>query len=152
MGDNLTPDQRSRAMKAVKRRDTSAEVAIRRAMWAAGLRGWRVDVANLPGRPDIAFPRWKVAVFIDGGFWHGHPSRFPREGLRDYWIDKIRRNMDRDVRVNAELVAVGWVVLRIWDFEVRRDLHGSVRRIAEVIGSMAYASTGSGDSAGSGHW
>src|SRR4051794_7063607 len=75
--DHLTPEARSRAMSKVHRRDTSAELGLRRGLWRAGVRGWRCDVGHLPGRPDLAFTKLQVAVFVDGLLWHGHPRRYP---------------------------------------------------------------------------
>jgi DNA mismatch endonuclease (patch repair protein) len=135
--DNLSPEARRRAMQAVKRRDTSDELRLRRALWAAGVRGWRCDVASLPGRPDLAFSRARVAVFVDGGFWHGHPSRFPRPSLSAYWLAKIRRNMERDQRVDAELHLLGWQVVRLWDFEIHADSHGCAQRIADQLRNIS---------------
>lgn len=132
--DNLTPGQRVKAMRAVRRRDTFDELLLRRALWAAGARGWRCDVGRLPGRPDLAFGRQRVAVFVDGGFWHGHPSRFPRPGLNQYWLEKVRRNVDRDRRTDQVLAARGWTVIRLWDFEIRRSLAPSVQRVLVAIG------------------
>lgn len=100
-------------------------------MWRAGLRGWRCDVARLSGRPDVAFTRHRLVVFVDGGFWHGHPSKFPRPGLTDYWLTKIARNTARDRRIDKELLATGWRVLRLWDFEL------SPRRIDEAVARIA---------------
>lgn len=133
--DNLTAGQRAKAMRGVKRRDTSEEMILRRALWAAGVRGWRCDVGRLPGRPDLAFARRRVAVFVDGGFWHGHPSRFPRPGLTEYWVDKIGRNVDRDRRTDHELAELGWTVIRLWDFEIRRSIDTSVERVVAAIES-----------------
>jgi DNA mismatch endonuclease (patch repair protein) len=124
-------------MQAVRRRDTKPELLLRRALWAAGQRGWRCDYAVLPGRPDLAFTRLRVAVFVDGGFWHGHPSRFPRPGLSDYWLDKIRRNVERDRDVDARLLAMGWLVVRLWDFEVTSSLQDCVRRVERALGEAA---------------
>lgn len=131
--DNLSPEQRRRAMRAVRRRDTRPEVALRRALWAAGIRGWRCDVPSLPGRPDLAFGRRRVAVFVDGGFWHGHPARFPRPGLSDYWLTKIRRNVERDRVADARLVELGWSVVRLWDSEVAKDVSACVGRVDEAM-------------------
>lgn len=131
--DNLKPEDRRRAMRAVRRRDTSDELRLRKALWRSGVRGWRCDYRSLPGRPDIAFPARHVAVFVDGGFWHGHASRFPRPGLTRYWLEKIERNIARDRTVDSELEAMGWKVVRIWDFEAKRDLAGSVLRVTEAL-------------------
>jgi DNA mismatch endonuclease (patch repair protein) len=120
-------------MSRVHRRDTAPEMLLRRALWRRGVRGWRVDAAGLPGRPDLAFRRAHVAVFVDGGFWHGHPSRFRPGQSGAYWDDKIQRNRDRDHRANQELATQGWRVLRLWDFEVVRDPDQAARRVETLL-------------------
>ena len=89
MGDHLTPAARSRVMSRIRARNTGPELALRRALAAGGLRGWRCHVRWLPGRPDIAFTRWKVALFVDGCFWHGHPDFFTPGKSGGYWDAKI---------------------------------------------------------------
>lgn len=108
-------------MARVKGRDTGPELALRKALYAAGVRGWRCHRKNLPGRPDLAFGRARLAIFVDGGFWHGHPSKYwpGRSGV--YWDEKIARNQRRDRRTDEELLAMGWDSLRLWDFEIERD-------------------------------
>lgn len=135
--DPLTAEQRSRNMRAIRRRDTKPELRLRKALWAAGIRGYRCDARGLPGRPDVAFTRWKVAIFVDGTFWHGHPSAFPREGLSDYWTTKIRGNMERDRATDRALAAAGWRVLRLWDSQVRRDLNGCVDQVEDCLRQSA---------------
>lgn len=136
--DHLSPEERSRAMTKVRRRDTAPEVRLRRELWRRNMRGWRVDVARVPGRPDVAFTRWRVAVFVDGRLWHGHPSKFPRS-LSDYWRNKVVRNVERDRRADAALRAAGWSVLRFWDIEVGRDLDGCIGRIEEALAEARLA-------------
>ena len=134
MTDNLTPMQRHRAMRAVKRSNTSPEMALRRALTRGGIRGYRVDFSALPGRPDLAFTRHRVAIFVDGGFWHGHPSRFPRPGLSQYWLDKISGTRARDGAINDALANLGWTVLRFWDWEVtQHGISQSVDRVAQAL-------------------
>src|SRR5262249_55019095 len=101
---------------------TKPELSLRRELWRRGARGYRLNVRTLPGRPDLSWRRLRVAVFVDGAFWHGHPSAF-REGKSGrYWDEKINRNMRRDEVANAALREMGWIVLRFWDFDVRKDL------------------------------
>jgi len=120
--DTRTPEQRSRIMAAVKSKDTTPELALRQALFQAGVRGWRVHYRGAQGTPDIAWPRLKVAVFVDGAFWHGHPSRHKPGRSGSYWDRKIANNVERDRRVDAALEAAGWLAIRVWDFEVKRAL------------------------------
>jgi DNA mismatch endonuclease (patch repair protein) len=119
-------------MSRVRTRDTAPEVRLRKALWASGLRGWRVDVKSVPGRPDLAWIGRRVAVFIDGAFWHGHPDYY-RGQSGPFWDNKIARNRARDARVNADLQAAGWRVLRFWDFEVERDPASCAERVADAV-------------------
>lgn len=132
MADRLTPQERSRLMSRIRSTGTSPELRLRKALWAAGLR-YRLK-SNLPGKPDIVYPSAKVAVFIDGCFWHGCPlhGHIPRTN-EDYWLKKLTRNMERDQTSNVALFAMGWLPLRLWEHEVQSDLVGCVCRVAEVI-------------------
>jgi DNA mismatch endonuclease (patch repair protein) len=118
-------------MARVKTRDTAPELAVRRAVWAAGVRGWRLHRA-LPGRPDLVWSAKRVAVFVDGAFWHGHPDYY-RGQSGEFWDKKIARNRARDDRVNVELTELGWQVLRFWDFEVERDPAACVETILAAL-------------------
>jgi DNA mismatch endonuclease, patch repair protein len=120
-------------MAAVKGKDTGPELVLRKALYAAGVRGWRCHYRSAVGTPDIAWPGRKVAVFVDGAFWHGHPSRHRPGRSGSYWDEKIARNVERDRAVDAELEGLGWSVIRIWDFEVQRDLPGSVARVQAAL-------------------
>lgn len=120
-------------MAAVKRRDTQPEIALRKALYAAGIRGWRCDYGKAPGRPDLAWPRWRVAVFVDGAFWHGHPSRHKPGRSGKYWDKKIEANMKRDRRVDRALSEDGWTVFRVWDFEIKKNIDEVVGQIAGLL-------------------
>ena len=135
MADNLTAEQRSRAMSRIRGKDTGPELRVRQAVWARGLRGYRVNVRKLPGCPDLVWTRRKVAVFVDGAFWHGHPSAFKEGKSGAYWDTKIKRNMARDAAATAALEQDGWTVLRFWDFEVRTELVKCVEAIEEAWGA-----------------
>jgi DNA mismatch endonuclease, patch repair protein len=126
-------------MARVRTRDTAPEVALRKALWAVGVRGWRLH-PRLPGRPDLAWGSRKLAVFVDGAFWHGHPDHY-RGQSGAFWDDKIAKNRARDVRVDDELSELGWSGLRLWDFEIERDLEASVQR---VRAALEHAEAGSG--------
>jgi DNA mismatch endonuclease, patch repair protein len=88
---------------------------------------------SAPGKPDIAFTRWKVAIFVDGCFWHGHPDYFTFGKSGSYWDAKIARTQERDREANRQLSAAGWRVIRLWDFEVKDDLEACVHRVAEAV-------------------
>lgn len=123
MADNHTPEQRSRNMSAIRGRDTSIEIMLRKELWHMGLR-YRKNYAGLPGKPDIVFLGRKVAVFCDSRFWHGYDWENRKHSIgtnREYWIPKIERNMERDAEVNAELKTLGYTVIRFWDFEIKED-------------------------------
>ena len=125
-------------MRRVRSRDTAPEVLLRRALWAAGLR-FRACPTNLPGKPDIAIHSKRLAIFIDGDFWHGGQwhrrklasleDQFRQTESRAYWLAKIRRNMDRDCRATAALIDLGWSVVRLWESDVLADVGQCVARI-----------------------
>src|SRR3954469_13739020 len=108
MADTRTPEQRRRIMAAVKGKNTTPEIQLRRALHASGVRGWRCHYKRAAGTPDLAWPALRVAGFVDGAFWHGHPSRHKPGRSGDFWDKKIARNVERDRRVDAELHAAGW--------------------------------------------
>lgn len=135
MSDVYPPAKRSAVMARVKGRDTGPERAVRRLLWAAGYR-YRLQRADLPGRPDLVLPGRRAAVFVHGCFWHGHDcrrgARQPRANA-DYWIAKIARNRARDARVQAELVAAGWRPLVVWECELK-DPEALRARLAAELG------------------
>jgi DNA mismatch endonuclease (patch repair protein) len=122
----------SARMSRIRQKDTAPELALRRALWAAGVRGWRCHPKGIPGRPDLAWVGRRVAVFVDGAFWHGHPDYYWGQS-GEFWDEKIARNRARDVRVNAELADAGWTVVRVWDFEVERDFDSCVAKVAAAV-------------------
>ena len=111
-GDNLTPEQRSKTMRAVRARDTTPELTLRKTLRCFGISGYRVDAKKLPGRPDLAFGPKRLAVFVDGAFWHGRADRV-RPGRSTYWDQKIARNQSRDRLNELQLRERGWNVLRL---------------------------------------
>ena len=137
MVDTRTPEQRRRIMAAVRSADTAPEVRLRRALHAAGVRGWRCHYKGATGKPDLAWPALHVAVFVDGAFWHGHISRHKPGRSGAYWDEKIARNVERDRQVDGALEDGGWTVLRIWDFEVARDLSTVVERVCRILRKRA---------------
>lgn len=115
-------------MSSIRGKDTKPEMRLRRALHAEGLR-YRVH-GKLPGRPDIVFASARLAVFLDGCWWHGCPQHFRMpESNTDFWRAKFDRNMERDRQVTAKLRAAGWSVIRVWEHEVNGDLAAVVRRV-----------------------
>ena len=129
MADITDPATRSKMMASVRSSNTGPELAFRRALWRVGLRGYRIHRRDIPGSPDIAWVGKRVAVFIDGAFWHGHPSAFTLGKSGEFWDRKITANMERDRRVERELRKQGWKVIRIWDFEIQKDLPKCLSRV-----------------------
>lgn len=121
MADVFDPEQRSAVMRAVKSKNTTPELAVRKAAHASGLR-FRLNRDDLPGKPDLVFPASKTALFVHGCFWHGHDcargARMPATN-RDYWQAKISRNMARDKASLAALKRQGWRAQVIWECETR---------------------------------
>lgn len=134
MPDNLTAAQRSYSMSRIGSKNTQPELRLRKALWATGLRGYRIHSSALPGKPDIVWHSRRVAVFVDGAFWHGHRKVFRPGKSGSYWDLKIAANKRRDRRVSRGLRAQGWQVLRFWDFEIERDADDCVNRISQMLG------------------
>jgi DNA mismatch endonuclease (patch repair protein) len=124
-----------KSMRANRSRDTKPELAVRSAAHRLGLR-YRVDARPLPHvrcRADMVFTRWRVAVFIDGCWWHGCPIHHrPPSANADYWAGKVSRNMTRDRRTDQILTEASWLVVRIWEHE---DPAQAAHRLADVIRS-----------------
>lgn len=121
MTDVMTTEQRSRCMAAIKGKDTMPEMIVRKYLFSCGLR-FRIQVRKLPGNPDIVLPKYKTVIFVDGCFWHGHEDcryfRLPKSNV-EFWEEKIKRNVARDFRNEAELKALGWRVIRVWECEIK---------------------------------
>ena len=133
--DTLTPDQRHKAMSRIKSNNTSIEAQLRKALWHEGIR-YRKNVKTLPGKPDIAITKYKIAIFCDGEFWHGKNWETKKDSIksnRDYWIPKIERNIIRDNENERQLENMGWVVLRYWGNEINKSLSDCVNEIKEII-------------------
>lgn len=120
-------------MARIRSKDTKPEIRLRRALYAAGVRGWRCHPKRVPGKPDVAFIGRRVAVFVDGRFWHGHPDFFTPGKSGEYWDAKIERTKERDRTANATLAEAGWTVLRFWDFEVEDDLNNCVAAVRSAV-------------------
>ena len=127
MTDFLSKETRSRVMARIRSRDTKPELALRRRSTRGRYSGLALPQPSAAGKPDIAFTRWKVAVFVDGRFWHGHPDYFTFGKSGAYWDAKIARTQERDRLANEALDGGRLDVLRFWDFEVE-DRPRTLRR------------------------
>ena len=116
MVDTVSKDKRSKIMAAIQSKNTKPELCLRKALWAKGLR-FRIQFGK--EKIDIAFPSKKIAVFVDGCFWHGCPihSHLPKSN-EEYWVPKLKKNIERDKAKNERLEAEGWRVLRFWEHEL----------------------------------
>ena len=132
-------------MSRIRTRNTLPELRLRAALRRRGLRGYRLHWRGAIGRPDIAFPGRRVAIFVDGAFWHGHPDYFVFGKSGPRWDEKIRRNMARDREVDVRLFEMGWRSVRVWDFEILADPDRVAARLAPVI-EAAGAQRGTGAS------
>lgn len=124
-------------MQHIRAKDSGIEVALRQALWKKGYR-YRKNYPLIPGKPDIALMRDKIAIFCDGEFFHGKDwevlkPRLEKSNNRDYWINKILRNRERDDEVNKKLLFMGWTVIRFWGNDIKKNVDGCVRVVEETI-------------------
>jgi DNA mismatch endonuclease (patch repair protein) len=111
-------------MSSNKGEHTKPEQSLRKALWNAGIKGYRLNWKKAPGRPDIAFPGKKLAIFVNGCFWHRCNKcspNMPKTNV-DFWHKKFRQNIERDQEKEAQLTALGWKVLVIWECEIKNEL------------------------------
>lgn len=134
--DILTPEERSRMMGRIKGRNTKPEMVVRSLCHAMGLR-FRLHRKNLPGSPDLVFPKYKLCLFVHGCFWHHHPgckyAYTPKTRL-DFWLPKLQRNVERDREKEEALRALGWRVEVVWECETRHvdTLESRLRDILDI--------------------
>jgi DNA mismatch endonuclease (patch repair protein) len=133
MVDILTQEQRKYNMSRIKGKNTGPEVNLRKLLFAKGVRGYRIHY-KLSGKPDIVFTRKKIAIFIDGCFWHKCPVCFKEpETRKEFWMKKINSNVERDNNFNNKLQNEGWTVIRFWEHDVRKQPEKIVSEILELI-------------------
>ena len=121
--DKHTPEQRRKNMQAVKNKDSTIELLLRKELWSRGIR-YRKNVNRIFGKPDIVFITKKIAVFCDSEFWHGFNWEERKKDFKshqEFWIPKIERNIERDKKVTEKLNSDGWTVLRFWGNEIKKN-------------------------------
>jgi DNA mismatch endonuclease, patch repair protein len=124
---------RSALMGRISGENTEPEVLLRKGLWSAGLR-YRLHAKTPLGKPDLVFPAKRIALFLDGCFWHGCPEHYVRPRSREgFWAKKLRGNVDRDRRQTSGLVSAGWTVLRFWEHEVYTGLDAVVQAVEREV-------------------
>ena len=133
MADVHTQEQRTYNMSCIRGKNTGPELTLRKILFAEGFRGYRIHY-DLPGKPDIVFTKKKIAIFIDGCFWHKCPLCFHEpETRKEFWMKKIQSNVDRDKKVNELLKNDGWTVIRIWEHEIKKEPENAVNKIITCL-------------------
>ena len=135
--DKLKPEQCKKNMRSIKGKDTSIEMILRKALWKKGYH-YRKNYKNLPGTPDIALTKYKIAIFCDGEFFHGKDweilkPRLERGKNSDFLVTKISRNRERDEEINKKLLFMGWIVIRFWGMDIKKNTDEYIRVIEETI-------------------
>ena len=136
--DVLTPEQRFKAMSHIRGKNSSIEVRLRTALWHEGIR-YRKNYKKLPGSPDIAITKYKIAIFCDSEFFHGKDYRkklrikLQKGHNPEFWTAKIERNIHRDMRNNHDLMMLGWTVIRFWGLDIKKDLDNCIKTVKEAI-------------------
>ena len=135
MSDSLTPEKRSWNMSRIRSKDTSIEIKVRKYLFSQGFR-YKKNVASLPGKPDIVFPKYHAAVFIHGCFWHRHEgcrrSNIPKS-KQEYWIPKLEKNVENDIKHYQQLQELGWRPIIVWECELCRSFDITLKKTIQEI-------------------
>lgn len=137
MADVLTKEQRKRNMQSIRSKDTKIEMILRKALWSSGIR-YRKNCSKIPGKPDIAITKYKIAVFCDSEFFHGKDweqlkPRLQKGDNGEFWVNKIGKNREHDEQVNKELAFMGWTVIRFWGNDIKKNTDECIKVIEEAI-------------------
>ena len=125
-------------MSRVRGKNTSIELILGKALWETGLR-YRKQYKKLKGTPDFVLVKYKIAIFCDSAFWHGYRNMSTKRHIfktnKKFWTNKILANIRRDKEVNKTLKKLGWKVIRLWDFEIRKDIDKNINKILTIVKS-----------------
>lgn len=146
MADVLTKEQRHKNMQHIHGKDTKPEIILRKALWNKGYR-YRKNWNKLPGKPDIVLTKYKICIFIDSEFFHGKgfygdyeskkykslEEQLQHSDHSEFWLDKIKKNMERDGNINRELESMGWTVLRFWSRDVQKNTDECLKTVDEMV-------------------
>jgi DNA mismatch endonuclease, patch repair protein len=123
-------------MSRIKSKNTKPEITVRKHLFSKGFR-YRIHYSKLPGNPDIALPRYKTAIMVNGCFWHAHKNcklnRLPKKNL-EYWEPKIRKNVERDGRIKNEIEKSGWNLIVVWECELKTNT--SQQTLEKIVSSL----------------
>lgn len=125
----------SKVMSSIHAKNTRPEILLRKALWENGLSGYRLHWKKVPGKPDIAYPQKKIAIFVNGCFWHRCPHckpSFPKTNV-GFWRNKFDKNIERDKTKSSELRKMGWKVVTIWECQIKNDIQTCVKIIKKTI-------------------
>jgi DNA mismatch endonuclease (patch repair protein) len=139
--DKLSPEQRHKNMAAIRGKDTKPEMIVRKGLWRMGFR-YRLNHKRLPGHPDLVLKKYRTCIFVNGCFWHGHNvditifentdcCKIPKTN-REFWIEKIRRNKERDIEEQKRLAEMGWHCITVWECELKPKVR------EKTLESLAY--------------
>lgn len=145
MPDRLSPSQRSYNMSRIHGKDTKPEMLVRRYLWNQGYR-YRLHSAKLPGKPDIVLRKYKVCIFINGCFWHGHEGcryyTVPKSNT-EFWVGKVTRNRERDAQVLQKLEAMGWHCITLWECSLKpRQREATLRALLDTLSRFYFQDHG----------
>lgn len=136
MSDIMTPEQRSRCMSHIHSKNTKPEILVRKELFRRGYR-YRINVNNLPGKPDIVLPKYKTVIFVNGCFWHGHEGCkyfvLPKTNAV-FWENKIRQTQQRDASAILALHNIGWKIIVIWECELLNEVYAkTIKKIIKML-------------------
>jgi len=133
MPDKFSKETRSRIMSHIRSKNTKVELAFRKELVRKGLRGYRIH-KKIIGNPDIVFTKKKIAVFIDGDFWHGYNWKIKgKTPPKEYWQEKIQKTIGRDKKINSMLKKDGWTVIRFWEHEIKSDIVACIQKVSSLL-------------------
>ncbi len=149
MADVLTKEQRKRNMQSIRSKDTKIEMILRKALWSSGIR-YRKNYSKIPGKPDIAITKYKIAIFCDSEFFHGKDweqlkPRLQKGDNGEFWVNKIGKNREHDEQVNKELAFMGWTVIRFWGNDIKKNTDECIKVIEEAIFDIKIGETEAND-------
>ncbi len=125
----------SRVMSSIRAKNTKPEILLRKALWKNGLSGYRLHWKKVPGKPDIAYPKKKIAIFVNGCFWHRCPHCEPSSPKthKKFWEDKFAKNIERDYRKNQELKNAGWTVITVWECRIKENMPLTISTVRRAL-------------------